>query len=271
MPLPPRTLSVVIPMYNEQATICQLLDRVATASIVGVSKEILIVNDGSRDDSRLLVQQWIETRKLHPGDTIRVLDQANAGKGAAVRTGIQASTGDVLIIQDADLEYDPQDYEACIVPILAGRTAVLYGSRELSGRNRRHSGVSFYLGGKLVTAWMNLLFGSRMTDEPTCYKTFSGPLIRALPFSSKGFEWEPEVTAKLLRLGYHIAEVPIQYYPRGIEEGKKIKWRDGWKALYTAWKWRWAAIEHERRALAVAQVPPAPGTIPPGAATPGTP
>ena len=241
-------LSIIIPCYNEAATIRTLLDRVAAAPLP-IGREIIVVDDGSTDDSRAQVEQWLATAPLGPEDEARLLSKTNGGKGSAVRTGVVASTGDIVIIQDADLEYDPGDYAACIAPILAGRARVVYGSRERFGGNRRHSALSFYVGGLTVTYWMNLLFGATMTDEPTCYKTFDGPLIRALGFRGRKFDWEPEVTAKLLRLGYQIHEVPIRYYPRKISEGKKIRWRDGVQALWTALLWRCLPLGAERRRL----------------------
>lgn len=253
--MPTPRLSVVIPVYNEVGTICQLLDKVAACRL-DIPKEIIVVNDGSKDESPQLIQDWIETRTLHGEDTITLYNQANGGKGSAVRAGIERSTGDVLIIQDADLEYDPVDYAACIAPILSGKAHVVYGSRELRRQHKRHSSVMFYAGGKLVTVWMNLLFFSHMTDEPTCYKTFDGPLIRAMSFETDGFEWEPEITARLLRLGYDIAEVPIHYYPRATTEGKKIKWTDGVTALRVALAWRFRSLAPDRARLAAAGIVP---------------
>jgi len=245
------TLSIIIPVYNEAGTVAFLLDRVVTAGVVpGMAREIIVVNDGSTDGSRDAISAWIAAHPLPSGDRIMVLDKENSGKGSAVRAGIARSTGMVVIIQDADLEYDPADYAACVAPIRDGNAQVIYGSRELGRRGRPYSHLSFLLGGLLVTNWMNLLYGSELTDEPTCYKTFSGPLIRALSFSGNGFEWEPEVTAKLLRIGCEIREVPIAYQPRKTTEGKKIKWSDGAKALWTAWRWRWMPLKAVREQIA---------------------
>ena len=220
-----KILSVIIPVYNEEKTVVSLLDKVMHSGVT-VSLELIIVNDGSTDSSPELIQNWIREQKRNASNIV-FLNKENGGKGSAVKAGIQASTGDVVIIQDADLEYDPHDYEACIRPILDGECKVVYGSREEENRNRLYSSPSFYLGGLLLTFWINLLYNANLTDEPTCYKTFDGPLIRSLPIEGDRFEWEPEVTAKLLRMGFEIREVPVSYYPRKITEGKKIKWKDG--------------------------------------------
>ncbi len=244
-----KTLSIIIPVYNESDTLTDLLDRVLHVALP-VKREIIVVNDGSTDDSRQLAEDWFAALNVEQQADVFLLDKANGGKGSAVRAGIEQSNGDVVIIQDADLEYDPNDYEACIAPILNGEELVVYGSRERFARNRLHSSFAFYAGGLAVTYWMNLLYGSSMTDEPTCYKTFSGRLIRALLFRGDKFEWEPEVTAKLLRLGVHIHEVPISYAPRKVDEGKKINWKDGVQALAVALYWRFMPLDAERKKVA---------------------
>lgn len=240
-----KKLSVIIPVYNEEKTVVSLLDKVMHSGVT-VSLELIIVNDGSTDSSPELIQNWIREQKRNASNIV-FLNKENGGKGSAVKAGIQASTGDVVIIQDADLEYDPHDYEACIRPILDGECKVVYGSREEENRNRLYSSPSFYLGGLLLTFWINLLYNANLTDEPTCYKTFDGPLIRSLPIEGDRFEWEPEVTAKLLRMGFEIREVPVSYYPRKITEGKKIKWKDGLQGLWTALCWRFASLKQIRR------------------------
>jgi len=239
-----KILSIIIPVYNEEATVEALLDRVLEVEL-SLNKEIIIVNDGSTDRSREIIESWQKQNNLIC-DKVIIINKENEGKGSAVRAGIEKSTGDVVIIQDADLEYDPNDYQRCIDPILEGKTKVVYGSR---GQIRSHSSFAFYLGGLAVTNWTNLLFGSNLTDEPTCYKTFDGNLIRFILFEGKGFEWEPEVTAKFLRLGYEIFEVPIKYFPRKITEGKKINWKDGLKAFWTAFLWRFLPLNKERERL----------------------
>ncbi len=241
-----KQLTIIIPVYNEQETLAELLERVRVAPLA-VSRQIIIVDDGSTDQSPEILKQWAAA---HPKLELQLIHQANGGKGSAVRAGIQVSTGDVVIIQDADLEYDPQDYPKCIDPILAGEFEVVYGSRELAPGKRRHASWASYLGGRAVTTWFNLLYGARLTDEPTCYKAFAGELIRALLFTGNGFEWEPEITAKLLRLGFRIHEVPISYSPRKPHEGKKIRWTDGFRALWEAWRWRFKSLAAERRKLA---------------------
>jgi len=244
-----RTLSVLIPAYNEERTIAALLDKVAAVRIDGIAKEIIVVNDGSTDRTRALIDEWRTSHTLAAGDRLLVLDKPNGGKGSAVRRALESSTGDVVIVQDADLEYDPNDYAKCIEPILAGRAKVVYGSRRQQNQSEGHSSLAFYLGGVAVTQCFNLLYGSALTDEPTCYKTFDGPLIRALSWSGNRFEWEPEITARLLRLGYDIAEVPIRYIPRRFSEGKKISWRDGVQAITLSFAWRFRPLGRDRAKL----------------------
>ena len=191
------------------------------------------------------MEEFSETLKIRP----QVFTQSNQGKGSAVRTGIRHSHGDVVIIQDADLEYDPQDYFQCIEPILQGKYAAVYGSRQESGKNRLHSSPIFYLGALSLTFCIDLLFHAELTDEPTCYKAFRGDLIRNLPFQGNRFDWECEITAKILRLGFEIYEVPIAYHPRKKKEGKKIRWKDGIQSLWTCLKWKWHPLKDIRASL----------------------
>ncbi|MCJ8332046.1 MAG: glycosyltransferase family 2 protein, partial [Lentisphaeria bacterium] len=209
-------------------------------------KEIVIVDDGSTDTSWSLISSW---QSAHADLSVKTLSKENGGKGSAVREGIKLSTGSIVIIQDADLEYDPGDYQKCIDPILSASASVVYGSREMFTKNRMHSSWAFYLGGLTVTFMFNILYLTRLTDEPTCYKTFDGDLIRLLLFEGDRFDWEPEITAKLLRLGFKIDEVPISYFPRKVEDGKKINWKDGVEALYIALKWRFKSIKSDREKL----------------------
>ncbi len=229
------TLSVIIPVYNETRTLKSLVEKVIQ---VNIEKEIIIVNDGSTDGTKEVLE---DLKKDYP-ELVIIHHERNAGKGAAVRTGIHKATGSVLIIQDADLEYDPNDYHACITPILRGECKVVYGSRILNKKNA-YSHLSFYIGGKMVTLFTNLLFRSKLTDAPTCYKTFDRKLIQSLEFQGNKFDWEPEITAILLRSGYKITEVPISYYPRPISEGKHIRWKDGLQAIWVLIKFRFKKIK----------------------------
>lgn len=233
-----KTLSIIIPLYNEERTLDFLLNKVINAPL-SIGRELILVNDGSTDSSAEIARRFIVA---HPEVSIKYLERENGGKGAAVRDGIRVSSGDYLIIQDADLEYDPRDYQRCIEPLLAGSTHAVYGSRERKSGNGC-SALRFYLGGLAVTWCINILFLTNLTDEPTCYKTFDGKLIRALEFESNTFAWEPEITCKLLRLGYKITEVPISYTPRHIEDGKKIRCSDGWQAFITIMKWRFKTLK----------------------------
>ena len=231
-------LSIVIPVYNEERTLALLLQKVAAAPL-SIAREIIIVNDGSHDHSEDIIHDFI---KQDHAFEVKYLKRGNGGKGAAVRDGIAASSGSVVIIQDGDLEYEPCEYERCIAPIVTGEYQVVYGSRERKKHNG-YSNLRFYLGGLAVTYFIDLLFGCTLTDEPTCYKTFHGNLIRALAYENDDFGWEPEVTCKLLRLGYSIKEVGISYTPRHIAEGKKIRWQDGAKAFKIILQWRFRSMK----------------------------
>jgi dolichol-phosphate mannosyltransferase len=172
----------------------------------------------------------------HGSDIKIIYHEKNKGKGAAIRTAIKHVTGDIVVIQDADLEYDPNDYVALVKPIMDGTTTVVYGSRQL-GLSNKHSYVSFYLGGRLLTILTNLLYRSHITDEPTCYKVFKSETLKSIPLNCARFEFCPEVTAKVLKRKIQIVELPIHYYPRKKEEGKKIKWKDGVHAIWTLLKY----------------------------------
>jgi len=241
-------LSIVIPVYNEAVLVRELLERVWAAPMdAGVEREMVLVDDGSRDGSWEVLEAFARGRE----GVVALRHERNRGKGAAVRTGIAACGGDAVIIQDADHEYDPEEIAGVARPVLAGEAAVVYGSRVLKEKALGRSGVlgvfrgkhpdSYalaYLGGVTITKWTNLLAGSRLTDEPTCYKCFHRSVLEWLDFEADDFAWEPEVTMKVLRRGIEIREVPVSYHPRKVEEGKKINWRDGVRALRTLWKWR---------------------------------
>ena len=208
-------------------TITEIIRRVARSPI---DKQIIVVNDCSTDDTR----EKLARIKI---DNLRLIDhETNMGKGAAIRTGVRAATGRYTIIQDADLEYDPQEYEALLAPLRDGRTRVVYGSRFL-GRLRNMSLVQL-IGNKLLTATTNLLYGASLTDMETCYKLIPTELLRDLSLRSNHFEIEAEITAKLLRRGVNILELPISYVARDSDEGKKISWQDGIPALWSLIKYR---------------------------------
>ncbi|MDR0712426.1 MAG: glycosyltransferase family 2 protein [Prevotellaceae bacterium] len=231
-----KTLSIIIPAYNEEKTIAAILQKVAEVKLInGIQKEIIVVNDCSTDATEERVKSYILS---HAGEKIYLVNQRkNQGKGAAIRRGLQAVTGSYVIIQDADMESDPEDYNVLLETFLKENLKVIYGSRFLHRQNR-HSYRLFYLGGRLVTGFANLLFAQHLTDEPTCYKLFEVDFLRSIPLRCTGFEFCPEVTAKVAKRGVKIREVAIRYYPRSIKEGKKIKWTDGLKALRTLLKYR---------------------------------
>ena len=225
-------LSIIIPVYNEESTIEKLLNKVRCVNTPDIEKEIIIINDASTDQTSEILKKQKDLKIIH--------HQKNQGKGAAFKTGLKYCSGDIVVVQDADLEYDPQDIKLCVEPILKGQAQVVYGSRELNKKNKAHSSFMFFLGGRLVTMVTNLLYSSHLTDEPTCYKCFETKLLKSININGKGFEWEPEITAKILKKGVKIKEVPIKYFPR--KKGKKMKYRDGLKAIWTLIKYKFNNI-----------------------------
>ncbi len=230
MTSPGPRISVVIPVYNEAATVAEVVRRVEAT---GLAREIIIVDDGSTDGTvelvRALEKEHTEVRAFfHP---------SNRGKGAALRTGFAAVTGDVVIIQDADLEYNPAEYGRLLQPILDGEADVVFGSRFLGGPHRV---LLFwhYVGNRLLTLLSNALNNLNLSDMETCYKAFRAEILQGIEIKSDGFDFEPEFTAKAARLRLRIYEVPIGYHGRGYEEGKKITWRDGVRALWAIIRFR---------------------------------
>jgi glycosyltransferase involved in cell wall biosynthesis len=238
-------LSIIIPVYNESQLVATLLDRVRAVDFSGVaSREIIIIDDGSTDGTIEVLQDYVST---HSHDSVRLIaHEENQGKGAAVRTGMRQATGDIIIIQDSDLEYDPGEIPDVIAPIIRGEARVVYGSRILKEKAIGQSGhfgfftgkhpdsyLFAYLGGVTVTKWTNLWTGAKLTDEPTCYKCFHREALHGITIVCDDFSWEPEITVKLLTRGIPIHEVPISYHPRSKEEGKKINWKHGIAALWT--------------------------------------
>ncbi len=220
-------LSVIIPVYNEKATIRELLERVRA---VDIDKEIIIVDDCSTDGTQDILQE-----EKDKGEKV-FFQQKNMGKGAALRTGLQQVSGDYVIIQDADLEYDPRDYQRLLQPLIEGKADVVYGSR-FSGEQKDKLSLH-WLGNKLLTSLTNLLYHSNISDMETCYKVWRAEIVKNIPIKSNRFNFEPEVTAKVRKRGIRIYEVPISYLGRRYYQGKKIKWVDGFSAVWALIKYR---------------------------------
>lgn len=234
-------LSVIIPVYNEASTISEVLKRVLGT---GLPIEAVLVDDHSSDGTgdilRSLEKDSPNFLAPYPGATLKfVYKQMNEGKGASLRTGIALATGEITIIQDADMEYDPADYEKVIAPILAGEADVVYGSRFMKKQPNERPWHTF--GNKFLTACSNWFTGLRLTDMETCYKAFKTPILQSLPIRSNRFGFEPEITAKVAKLGCAIDEVPISYHGRTYAEGKKIGWKDGVSALATIVRFWWTS------------------------------
>jgi glycosyltransferase involved in cell wall biosynthesis len=240
-------LSIIMPVFNERATIEEIVQRVRAVDLtvdvngnsrlkgkVQLEREIVIVDDGSTDGTRDILLRWKEAA---PADMQIIFHAQNGGKGAALRTGFEHATGDIFVIQDADLEYDPRDYVKLLGPLLEGRTPVVYGSRFMGGPRSAMS-LTHTMGNKALTVCTNLLYGTSLSDMETCYKCFRRDVIANMPLRSRRFEIEPELTAKILKRGFSIFEVPISYNGRAFHEGKKITWRDGFTAMRTLVKYR---------------------------------
>jgi glycosyltransferase involved in cell wall biosynthesis len=232
-----KKLSVIVPAYNEGPTIHLILERLIDVKLLnGIQKEIILVNDCSKDDTEAVLQKFISD---HPHEDMKYCrHEVNQGKGAAIHTGIQKASGDFLIIQDADLEYDPEELNDLIRPILRGSADVVFGSRFLGGRSHR---ILFYwhsIGNKFLTMLSNMFTNLNLTDMETCYKLCKTSIIQNIHLKEKRFGFEPEVTAKISRVpGVRIYEVGISYYGRTYAEGKKINWKDGFRALYCILKY----------------------------------
>ncbi len=225
------TLSIIIPAFNEEKTLGEIIKRVKDVKLPkGINKQIIIVNDGSSDRTSLIAKKFKSVELLE--------HQKNLGKGHAIRTGIKKAKGEIVLIQDSDLEYSPSDYPNLLKPLIEENYDVVFGSRELNRKNNKHSYLSFYLGGLLVTKTANLLYGTNLSDVPTGYKVFRSSLLRDLKLDCGKFEFCPEVTAKIARKNIPIKEVPIKYFPRTKEQGKKIRWTDGIEAIWTLFKYR---------------------------------
>jgi glycosyltransferase involved in cell wall biosynthesis len=225
-------LSVVVPIYNEKKTLQKMVERVREVKLDGVKKEIILIDDGSTDGSTELIKELTSKHK----EIKALFHQKNQGKGTSLRDGFKIATGDYIIVQDADLEYDPVDYAKLLRAVEENTVDVVYGSR-FSGNYEDMSNLH-YIGNKTLTIVTNLLYGVLLTDMETCYKLMPGDFIRNVEIDSKRFDFEPEITAKILKAGMRIKEVPISYKGRSFSEGKKITWRDGLAAIWTLLKYR---------------------------------
>lgn len=230
-------LSIVIPAFNEGPTIHRILDKVKAVVLIGdLSKEIIVVNDFSTDDTEESIHRYIGQ---NPSLDIQYYKhEYNQGKGAALHTGIASATGDVIVVQDADLEYDPQEYNILLKPILDGHADVVYGSRFMGGKPHRILFFWHSIGNKFLTFLSNMFTNLNLTDMETCYKMFRAEVLKSVQLSEKRFGFEPEVTAKISKIPkIRIYEVGISYYGRTFEEGKKINWKDGFRAIYCILKY----------------------------------
>lgn len=222
-------ISVVVPVYNEKHTIEELLDRIIK---VKINKEIIIVDDGSKDGTLEIIKKYIK-----PFPFIKlIIHKKNRGKGAALRTGFTKVTGHIVVIQDADLEYDPFDYYKLIVPILEKRTDVVYGSRFLGG-NKKALFFRQYVGNRMLTTLSNIFTNNNLSDMTTCFKVFPANVLKKISLKSNRFGFEPEFTAKVSKQKLRILEVPVSYHGRGYDEGKKIGWKDGLNMLWCVFRY----------------------------------
>jgi glycosyltransferase involved in cell wall biosynthesis len=223
-------LSIIIPAYNEAKTIKRVIEMVQSVNLGNIKKEIVVIDDGSADETREILSK-IPGIKLH-------CHNRNMGKGSAIRTGLQHSTGDIIIIQDADLEYNPQNYTHLLEPIFKGRASVVYGSRFIK-KGFKPANKFYYIGNILLSLITAALYFKKITDMETCYKVFTRESINNIELKAKGFEFEPEITSKLLKRGYGIIEIPIDYKGRDFKDGKKLRpIREGIKAVYYLLKYR---------------------------------
>jgi glycosyltransferase involved in cell wall biosynthesis len=232
-----KTLSILIPVFNEERTVHFILEKVVEVNLIGgYKKEIVLINDSSKDNTEGKIQDFM---KKYPNEAISYYKhEKNQGKGAAIHTGIKNAKGDLIIVQDADLEYEPNEFNILLKPIIDGFADVVYGSRFIGGKPHRILFFFHSIGNKLLTFLSNASTNLNLTDMETCYKLFDSKILKSLSLKENRFGFEPEVTAKISRIrGIRIYEVGISYYGRTYEEGKKINWKDGFRALYCILKY----------------------------------
>lgn len=227
-------ISIIIPVYNEFSTLKKILDKVEKTSFCSLEKEIILVDDESSDGTKDLLKSLQDNSNKYK----IYYHSKNSGKGAAIRTALNYASGDIIVIQDADLEYNPEDYNSLIPIIIEDKADVVYGSRFLGEKTPGAFKLSNYLGNKILTFLTNILYNTTLTDMETCYKAFRADVIKEINIKSNRFDFEPEITAKVLKMKYHLLEVPISYYGRGNLEGKKITWKDGFCAIRALIKYR---------------------------------
>ena len=226
-------LSVIVPVFNERSTVAEVLRRIRSVELP-VEVEVIVVDDGSSDGTDKVLAALGDS-------TVRVISHAtNKGKGAAIRTGMEAMRGDLMLVQDADLEYDPNDWSKLLQPILSGKAQVVYGSRFTGERKNM---PLHWIGNRILSLVTNVLYSSTLSDMETCYKLFDRRVLEGITIQSDKFDFEPEITAKILRRGHRIYEVPISYAGREVDEGKKITWRDGFGALKALVKYRFIRLD----------------------------
>ncbi len=226
-----KKVSILVPVYNEFSTLNKMIEKIEQASFCNMEKEIILIDDASTDGSTGLLKELEAKYKV-------LYHEKNQGKGAALRTGLKEITGDIVVIQDADLEYDPNDYEELIKLILEDRADVVYGSRLSGGKPSRSFMFTHLLGNKFLTLLTNVLYNTTLTDMETCYKAFKASFIKDITIRSDRFDFEPEITAKVLKKRARLYELPISYYGREYDEGKKITWKDGLHAIIALIKYR---------------------------------